>query len=1124
MIDPTGLGHGLGLKENDWFLQDSSGQQLATYDTVLGRARSEVRPLNLYVMRRKESPAQPPPRLAATQQADTSTNGEANAASALDAAISQEVDSILNAGDLAGARSSTVSVANASSAAKKLEGNKPSLKLTNVNSSRSKPAKGTAASSNESRKKTSSKKTGVATSRPEQSNDEDQKEKVNIVLPNGDELVPFCKLCNDPKFKSRKRAIHHALCPENEYFSNSKADKILKNIVEGVKLGCHACVKAYEQGRSPGNADTHSVLCPCRGESVIADNSRKLNRQTSNASSSHTKKDKPAASKDKTSKKAKGSSKKRPRDDQEEPAPKRKVTSKRDGASGRFVRKAEATTVAKSTSISSATKSSKANATRDKSKKSSQPENPSEGPRNALQSHQIQQSQPAPQQPPHSEIEAPCAPTMYPPTKRKSSDVESQRSTLEGSQKSGFQKVGQNALQQSAFRLSATHPPLVTPLVTNAAANAKSVTPVSPDDGAPCKTKWIRCENLWGPEGHVPGDVIVLTPSLGLGHYETVLDFSERYEVTPFSESTKYYKTHSTPEEGYHNIRLQRDSMAMRSWGLTLKRHEFGGACLVESVDPTSPAAAAVSYHCSLLLSFLVRRLFVVILTVYSFLCCFFFLSACSVKVFLGSTPGSGPAAALRINDMIVGFNGKEVGGMTVEGLHLELETAGPNLSLTISRYKYANQVANRIARAEEKVIAAIDDALNDDCHLGWVDENVTGASDTSLSVIASKALDSQLQSEVPLIRHNPADNAAPELQKDPSSDEPTATSLDTRTAAKNGVNSDTSEASTATQSSFMTPKQSSSQKLVRFQPDPESNEVSAAKVGLVAADSQPETPKATVECSEGQPQVKPPESPSRANDDGPVITDSQPETSQEMEHDSSEGQQKDNSQESCLADISVEEGYESGCEREPEQRDVNSEDDNEGGDDDEEEDDDGNAACGCVCGTIHGGQFVVFWIQCDSCNAWYNVARKCVGFSEEEAVQQGKWCCWACSPPEDDSENEEATVRAGGGKTQPSDDDDDDDDGYHSESSLETKFVRKKKRQRTSEDPRPTNTDPNQVFEKGTVVDVDREGSHLYGGMGHVVDSYVDEDGDRCYTVKYIVEGYTEGNIPANYVVVKNW
>jgi hypothetical protein len=62
--------------------------------------------------------------------------------------------------------------------------------------------------------------------------------------------------------------------------------------------------------------------------------------------------------------------------------------------------------------------------------------------------------------------------------------------------------------------------------------------------------------------------------------------------------------------------------------------------------------------------------------------------------------------------------------------------------------------------------------------------------------------------------------------------------------------------------------------------------------------------------------------------------------------------------------------------------------------------DDDENPWLGCVCGKSHPKPIKVFWIQCESCDAWYNVAEECVGFNEEAAGTIGKWCCWACNPP----------------------------------------------------------------------------------------------------------------------------
>jgi hypothetical protein len=60
----------------------------------------------------------------------------------------------------------------------------------------------------------------------------------------------------------------------------------------------------------------------------------------------------------------------------------------------------------------------------------------------------------------------------------------------------------------------------------------------------------------------------------------------------------------------------------------------------------------------------------------------------------------------------------------------------------------------------------------------------------------------------------------------------------------------------------------------------------------------------------------------------------------------------------------------------------------------------DENAWNGCVCGKIHlkkDDPDDVFWIQCESCESWYDVSKKCVGFNIEQAKAIEHWNCWAC-------------------------------------------------------------------------------------------------------------------------------
>ena len=79
----------------------------------------------------------------------------------------------------------------------------------------------------------------------------------------------------------------------------------------------------------------------------------------------------------------------------------------------------------------------------------------------------------------------------------------------------------------------------------------------------------------------------------------------------------------------------------------------------------------------------------------------------------------------------------------------------------------------------------------------------------------------------------------------------------------------------------------------------------------------------------------------------------------------------------------------------------VNSDTDN---DDDNQQWKDGNEEddpwLGCVCGQTHPHPIKVFWVQCEGCDAWYNVAEECVGFDADAAEGLDEWRCWACDPP----------------------------------------------------------------------------------------------------------------------------
>lgn len=43
------------------------------------------------------------------------------------------------------------------------------------------------------------------------------------------------------------------------------------------------------------------------------------------------------------------------------------------------------------------------------------------------------------------------------------------------------------------------------------------------------------------------------------------------------------------------------------------------------------------------------------------------------------------------------------------------------------------------------------------------------------------------------------------------------------------------------------------------------------------------------------------------------------------------------------------------------------------------------------------------FWIQCESCDSWYHVAEKCIGFGQQHATRDDfQWSCAVCAPDTD--------------------------------------------------------------------------------------------------------------------------
>lgn len=122
---------------------------------------------------------------------------------------------------------------------------------------------------------------------------------------------------------------------------------------------------------------------------------------------------------------------------------------------------------------------------------------------------------------------------------------------------------------------------------------------------APRGAKWLPCPNPWGEVGHNEGDFVVISPfrsesanvMLSAFHQGPNFEPPRRFLANPLEMDSCYLSTHRSPARGgYSVLSLKRDRMGMKPWGFTVRRHEFGGACLVQSVEPLSPAVGAVSY------------------------------------------------------------------------------------------------------------------------------------------------------------------------------------------------------------------------------------------------------------------------------------------------------------------------------------------------------------------------------------------------------------------------------------------------------------------------------------------------------------------------------------------------
>ena len=120
----------------------------------------------------------------------------------------------------------------------------------------------------------------------------------------------------------------------------------------------------------------------------------------------------------------------------------------------------------------------------------------------------------------------------------------------------------------------------------------------------PRGSKWLPCGNPWGKVGHEDDDVVIVSPFQSETMNDILLltnihqEMPKRFVSNPLELGSPYRATHCSPARGgYSVLRLRRDRSCLRPWGFTARLHEFGGACLIDSIEPLSPAEAAVSTY-----------------------------------------------------------------------------------------------------------------------------------------------------------------------------------------------------------------------------------------------------------------------------------------------------------------------------------------------------------------------------------------------------------------------------------------------------------------------------------------------------------------------------------------------
>lgn len=347
--------------------------------------------------------------------------------------------------------------------------------------------------------------------------------------------VPFCALCNGRT--THPKATHHAWCPMNKHFEKSGAKTVLEDIRMGMTLGCDTCINEYSQGRSL-REHTHSSACRAYRAQREEDDGSPSPLQPKGKSRKRTSDAIDPTSSDEDGIETDSSPYRQP-PAKKRPLQKLVVTKSNPVSSTSQVRKAPLNNVRKApTAPNEKKKAPKANKT--------------------SASDEAKRKKPAPKR-------------------------------TAGEEK-GKSNKGSDFVIATAAARSEAPTRTITPLQIEVNTDDKSIDTM----GDVTETIWEPAVDPWGPSGYKEGDIHLLSSSNWSGHHECLLP-GRRYDLDPFATYSRYSKTHHTSDDGFHVVMLRRDPTAVMPWGFTVQRHDFGGACLVTSVAPLSPASAAVS-------------------------------------------------------------------------------------------------------------------------------------------------------------------------------------------------------------------------------------------------------------------------------------------------------------------------------------------------------------------------------------------------------------------------------------------------------------------------------------------------------------------------------------------------